>query len=249
MGLKLTTFYSKYKINNKKLVKKKILVIPVFLAIALIVGMIFIFGGFKNSIWIDECEMYFVVADSNLSNSHAENLKSRVEDAGGSGVVADIGEYKNCVVILSYLNENDAEKIKNNCLSMFPNTHVLCIKSSRIRKNSQIKNNFVVQETLRFIIDNKYESLENILKFEKGDLNFSKLYEYGYKLKASIEKYYKMLGDSELEERLRLTLSKLQIILNAFLQNNLVGEFSSTEFKKYIVTLMIEEKSIREIFI
>ena len=87
--------------------------------------------------------------------------------------------------------------------------------------------------------------MKTLLSFESGELNFNKLYEYVFKIKVEIKRIKDNLGESEHAETVKMSFEKFEILLNEFLEKNLTGELSALYFKKYIVSLALEDIRLR----
>lgn len=139
MSERLTTFYDKYKMkkNNNK---KKINYMLSFIIFIIVVLILIVVVYPKNkSEWAEEKEIYFIVSETNIPNSKITKVCSDVENYGGSGVLADFDEYKNCAIIFAYFNENDAQKILDSSKALFQNVTIVSKKISYLTKNIQIK--------------------------------------------------------------------------------------------------------------
>ena len=213
-----------------------------------IVCVIFI-GNFRSPEWTLGKSTYYLVANSNISFTDSEKLSESVERVGGAGMISDLNNEKNCVIILCYNSQKDAEKIKSNSLNIFPNTSIICVKSHKISNKVQNKLNNNIIEVLKFISSNRIKSNSVLIDFERGDMNFNKLYEYVYKTRNEIKRLSSAIGEMPEDEMVKLAMVKLETLLDEFLDRNIKSEFSSLYFKKYIVTMAIEDYNLRNYFI
>lgn len=246
MSERLTTFYDKYKMkkNNNK---KKINYMLSFIIFIIVVLILIVVVYPKNkSEWAEEKEIYFIVSETNIPNSKITKVCSDVENYGGSGVLVDFDEYKNCAIIFAYFNENDAQKILDSSKALFQNATIVSKKISYLTKNIQIKiKNSDLLEPLMFLHDEKYNSHNILLKFEKGEISFNELYEYAYKLKIEISHIISKFSSDELNLRFKNSYENLLSLIDRFLKDNLKSEYNSLYFKKFVVNLILEEIALK----
>lgn len=240
MQLRLTkSVYDKYKVESKTKSKKKFF--PIII-ISIIVIIVFCIYPRKNENWNKEYEIHFVIADYG-ENNNLNSIVENVENRGGAGVVSDIGEFKNAIIIFAYLNLNDAEKIYNDNKDLFIN---LCIKSKKIEKISKnlqekIQNRYEINQIYNFYYTEKNNSYNQLIKHEKGESSIRELYNYSYNLRSKLLSLQNLLGVDDISNKINSSINKLILILDTFMKNNITGDYSALYFKKFYINLILEE--------
>jgi len=239
--------YEHYKIKKTNRKIKRPSFFSVFLIFIILV--IFLFAIYpKNHDKINvESDVYFIVADYNLSSNNLNKVTSNVEDYGGAGVVYDFDNLNNAVIIFAYFNQNDAEKINNSCKNIFPSSSVKSIKINKMSKilQTKIQNDKNLYDYYEFVCNEKYNSYNILIAYEKGEISFNTLYDYAYELKSKIQLLCSNFNDDDISEKLKISSDKLIKLLDTFLDNNLKGEYSQLFFKKFVVNIILEEIYIK----
>ena len=131
--------------------------------------MIIIFPKHREN-WAEENEIYFVVADSNISNTNINSVSENVESFGGSGIVCDFEDNKNSVIVFAYYSLDDAEKILEGVQRIFQKASVISKKINKLDKNLQtkIQSSQNLINAINFVYTEKNKAHEVVLNYEKG---------------------------------------------------------------------------------
>lgn len=246
MSSGLTKNYASYKIykNHYYKIKLSFLIILILLGFFLIVSSSFLSG----EKWKNGDEIYFVVAEKNISNSKVNESVKMIEEMGGAGIVSSINNYKNCIIIFAYLNKNDANKIIDDNKKLLQNIECISVKFPSINKKLQTNQLYEVKKCLNFLQKTRIIATQTVLDYESNIIDFNEVYKSAYKLKFEINKINQSLNKDNGLELIGLSLTKLETLLDEFMKENLKGEYSMLLYKKWVVGLSLEELNIRSNF-
>lgn len=163
--MQISLTHKKLKNRRKNKIKSVITTILVFLFAIVSSGVLISIK--KKNLVFDEREIYFISVASSKKESELETKSELLKNLGGANIIYNRnGTYY--LVANSYLKLADAEEIKNNLISYFPECMVLKVKTKAVSKKAK---KVIKGSDVEKIIRTLYELSKDFQNLQMGYLS------------------------------------------------------------------------------
>lgn len=206
------------KNKRKNMIKSVVSLILIFLFV--ISSSAFLISIRKNNLVFDEMDIYFVCVASSKKESELETKSELLKNLGGANVIYNKSGVFYLVANV-YLKLSEAEEIKTNLLSYFPESQVLKLKTKAVTRKVKKKIKSSKEETLLRYLFKLSKNFRNLhIGYLSGEIGESALISTLVKNRLELEK---LCEDKTASEEFELLVLSFGNLFSLQLSNFLTG--------------------------